>query len=91
MKIIKETDIKEQIQQIKKLSGDLDQYISEFTTYTNEIQEVLIGLSVCLNTTGGTARIKEISNIEFDNEALNNIANEIDNITVTYKQEKQYT
>lgn len=88
-KYIPESDINDKQAEIKKLTGDLEQYVADFAAHVNEIQDLLVGLSVCLNTTGGVSRIKDIANIEFDTVALNEIVNQIEEIQVTYKKVRQ--
>ena len=87
---ISESEITDKISEISVLSGELSSYIEEFTSYISEIQELLIGLKVCLNTTGGVSRIKELANIDFDTVAINNIIPKIEDIKVVYEKNKQY-
>ena len=84
--LIKEEDITNKIAEIKKLNEDLALATEEFTTYVNSIQELIEGLKVCLDTTGGVAKISELSNIEFDTVTLNNIIEPIEKIQVTYNK-----
>ena len=91
MAYIKLEQIQEKEQEIKNLSSDLETLITDFTNKVNEIQDILDGLKVCLNTTGGLNKIKEISNINFDTQKLNNMKKEINEIKITYsKSDKIY-
>lgn len=86
---VSESEITDKISEITLLSDELGLYVEEFTAYVAEIQELLIGLKVCLNTTGGVARLKELSNIEFDTTSINSIASKIEGIQVTYNKVKE--
>ena len=77
---VKRSDIREKVEEIKKLNLDLEQYSEDFIRHIDEIQDLLVGLKVCLNTTGGVKRIKELADIEFDTVALNNIISKINTI-----------
>lgn len=86
---VKRSDIREKIEEIKKLNLDLEQYSEDFIRHIDEIQDLLVGLKVCLNTTGGVKRIKELADIEFDTVALNNIISKICEINVTYTTKRE--
>ena len=86
---IKESDIKDKINELEKLKLDLDQYVATFTNHVNEIQDLLVGLKVCLNTTGGVRRLKDLADIEFDTVSINNATSKISEITVTYKTHRE--
>ena len=89
MGYVSESNIKEKIAEIEKLNLDLKQYTLDFIKHVDEIQDLLVGLKVCLNTTGGVARIKELANIEFDTASFNNIINKIGEINITYTRRKE--
>ena len=89
MGYVSESNIKEKIAEIEKLNLDLKQYMLDFINHVDEIQDLLVGLKVCLNTTGGVARIKELANIEFDTASFNNIINKIGEINITYTRRKE--
>ena len=89
MGYVSESNIKEKIAEIEKLNLDLKQYTLDFIKHVDEIQDLLVGLKVCLNTTGGVARIKELADIEFDTASFNNIINKIGEINITYTRRKE--
>lgn len=86
---VSENEIEEKIAEIKNLNMDLEQATADFIAYVNKIQELLVGLKVCLNTTGGVRRIKELSNIEFDTTSLNDIISKINSINVNYAKHRE--
>lgn len=86
MAIITESQIQEKINEIQKLSKDLDAYVLEFHNYSAQIQEVLTALSVCLNTTGGVSRIQNLANIEFDTDLLGSVSSEAAGIKVNFSK-----
>ena len=86
---VSESEIEEKIAEIKQLNYDLEQSTEDFIAHINEIQELLIGLKVCLNTTGGVRRIKELSDIEFDTVSINNTISKINSININYTTHRE--
>ena len=86
---VKQSDIREKVEEIKKLSLDLDQYSEDFIRHIDEIQDLLVGLKVCLNTTGGVRKIKELADIEFDTVSFNNIIRKICEININYRTKRE--
>lgn len=89
MEYISEVEITDKIAEVQKLTEDLDLFVTTFTSYVDEIQELLIGLKVCLNTTGGVARLKDLANIEFDTVSLNSATSSIEDVQISYKKVKK--
>ena len=86
---VSESEIEEKIAEIKQLNYDLEQSTEDFIAHINEIQELLIGLKVCLNTTGGVRRIKELSDIEFDTVSINDTISKINSININYTTRRE--
>lgn len=86
---VSESEIEEKIAEIKQLNYDLEQSTADFTAHINEIQELLVGLKVCLNTTGGVRRIKDLSDIEFDTVSINDTISKINSININYTTRRE--
>ncbi len=86
---VSESEIEEKIAEIKQLNYDLEQSTADFTAHINEIQELLVGLKVCLNTTGGVRRIKDLSDIEFDTVSINDTISKINFININYTTRRE--
>ena len=86
---VSESEIEEKIGEIKQLNYDLEQSTADFTAHINEIQELLVGLKVCLNTTGGVRRIKDLSDIEFDTVSINDTISKINFININYTTRRE--
>ena len=86
---VSESEIEEKIAEIKQLNYDLEQSTEDFIAHIKEIQELLIGLKVCLNTTGGVRRIKDLSDIEFDTVSINDTISKINFININYTTRKE--
>lgn len=84
--IIKESDIEIQKEIISSSAINIESDVQEITNLANSLEETIIGLSVCMNTTGGSRRIKKLGNIELDTKALNQIAADINKIDVSYQK-----
>ena len=88
-KYVKESDIQEKIAEINTLNSNLEEYTAQFTAHINEIQDLLVGLKVCLNTTGGVRRLKDLADIEFDTTSLNDTISKINSINVNYEKRRE--
>lgn len=88
-KYIKESEIEEKIAEINTLNSNLEEYTAQFTTHINEIQDLLVGLKVCLNTTGGVRRLKELTNIEYNTATLNDTISKINSININYTKHRE--
>lgn len=86
---VSESEIEEKIAEIKQLNYDLEQSTEDFIAHINEIQELLVGLKVCLNTTGGVRRIKDLSDIEFDTVSINDTISKINFININYTTRRE--
>lgn len=86
---ISKSEIEEKIAEIKQLNYDLEQSTEDFIAHINKIQELLIGLKVCLNTTGGVRRIKDLSDIEFDTVSINDTISKINSININYTTRRE--
>lgn len=86
---VSESEIEEKIAEIRQLNYDLEQSTADFTAHINEIQELLVGLKVCLNTTGGVRRIKDLSDIEFDTVSINDTISKINSININYTTRRE--
>lgn len=86
---VSKSEIEEKIAEIKSLNADLEQSTADFTAHINEIQELLVGLKVCLNTTGGVRRIKDLSDIEFDTVSINDTISKINSININYTTRRE--
>ena len=86
---VSESEIGEKIAEIRQLNYDLEQSTADFTAHINEIQELLVGLIVCLNTTGGVTRIKDLSDIEFDTVSINDTISKINFININYTTRRE--
>lgn len=86
---VSESEIEEKIAEIRQLNYDLEQSTADFTAHINEIQELLVGLKVCLNTTGGVRRIKDLSDIEFDTVSINDTISKINFININYTTRRE--
>ncbi len=84
--IVKEKDIEEQIEIIKRTSKNIETDVKELTSYTKEIGEVLNALSICLNTKSGVSHIKKIANIELDTIPLNQMSENINQLEISYQK-----
>lgn len=83
---ISENEIISKVQELNNLISDFIDDVSIYTSYANNMQEFLIGLSMCLNTAGGMERLKKMQNIDLNVTSLNNIANLLGETSVDYKK-----
>lgn len=90
MRVIESTEIQEKIQEMIHYTALLKEDISNFKSEVNNIHEVIDGLKICLNTTGGIDRISNINNITFNTDVLDKVVDEVLNIQVSYHKEKKY-
>ena len=82
MAIISVDEVDTKKQEVKSFSEKMAVDIEELNIFIDEIDEVIEGLKVFFNTTGGLSQIKELENLSFNKSSVSSITEQADNISI---------
>ena len=85
MKIISESQVQNKKEELNIYRSEIEETIASFNTQLEKISETIEALKTCANTYGGSEKIKELCNLNFNTKILNSI-NEIINNTSIYEE-----
>lgn len=89
--IVTQTEIEQEKNQIIGRTRQLQDHVQEFCSAISEVEEVIAGLRVVANTCGGqikTERIAEVANLEFNQNMIQSISEDVSSIAVSASQNR---
>lgn len=85
MAIIRESEIINKKEELRKLTEDLEININSFNNTVENYRDIIEDLKVVLNTSGGVKTISNFSNIDFETTKLSNLSESKKSIQVHHK------